>query len=110
MSHEQFSNRLQLENKIIQQFTGQKVIASVQSVHAERLQMLWGTPYEMLLLSRSAGVYPASVIIDEYPGKRSWAKQFNKSLIVNWNIYLYKDLTKYYFPFTDTTSTYKIIE
>ena len=74
----------------------------------ETLQMMWGTAYEFLLLSESERGHPASIIIDEDPGRMPWPVSENKSLLVNWDTFPYKDIDPAYFHFTDTTSGYVI--
>jgi|GEM_PF-1736720 len=110
LAHQQFTDRLAFENSIIRQYTGKKVVLGAKAVHSDPIQMLWGTPYETLLLSISEGLPPASIVIDDDPDWRPWVETLNKSLIVNWNVYSYTELPRNYFPFNDTTSRYCIIK
>ena len=83
-----------------------KMIANAQQANAGILQQLWGTPYEFWLLSTTEQGESASVIIDEEPHRRDWARKRNKTFIVNWDMYPYSTLNPRYFKFTDTVNGY----
>ena len=108
MTHNLFTARLDFERAIIKEYGDKKVILNAKKVNADILQMLWGTPYECLLLSICEGQRPASIIIDDDPPHRPWAVEQKRSLIVNYNLYPYDQLPRKYFNFRDTTSGYII--
>ena len=107
-AHNVYSQRLAFERRYLDEYDGRKIIAKATKEDTDTLMMLWGTPYEFLLLSVAERGVPASVIIDEDPPHREWANQFTKSLVVNWNVFPYAALPAKYFHFTDTTSAYTI--
>ena len=108
-THIVYSNRLVLERKYLDEYGNRKVIIGAKKTDIDQLFMLWGTPYEFLLLSECERNKPASIIIDEDPAHRPWIVDQKKFLVVNWNIYPYHQLNPQYFHFTDTTSGYTII-
>ena len=108
MTHSLFTARLDFERTIIKEYGGKKVILDANKVNAGIIQMLWGTPYEFLLLSICEGQQPASIIIDDKPAHRPWVVAQKKSLVVNYNIFPYDQLSPKYFHFIDTTSGYII--
>ncbi|MCW3123296.1 MAG: hypothetical protein JWQ38_2788, partial [Flavipsychrobacter sp.] len=107
-THTPYTARLNYERKILDQYGEQKVILNSKHFDEQMLQMLWGTPYEFLLLAECERNTPASILIDNNPAKYGWAVTKNNSLIVNWNVFLYSELPKKYFNFTDTTSRYSV--
>ncbi len=108
VTHGTYTSRINYERAILDKYTTTKVIAKAQSRDTVVLQMLWGTPYELLLLSESEHSKAASIIIDDDPPHRDWAKDQRSALIVNWNIFPYKDMPSRYFHFSDTTSGYLV--
>jgi hypothetical protein len=108
-SHTIFTRRLDLEREIIARYGSRKVILDAKNVDTNALQMLWGTPYECLLLSVSDHHPPASIIIDGNPDIRIYDGTHNNALVVNYNIVPYRDLNPRYFKFTDTSTIYAII-
>lgn len=109
-THQRFTNRLDWERSFLKQHGNRKMIYAANRVPADTLQMIWGTPYEFWLLSTIEQGNTASIIIDDTPGKRMWASGLNKTFLVNWNKYDYRQLDPRYFHFADTVSTYLIIE
>ncbi len=108
LAHDVYTKRLDLERSVIARFENKKVILNAGNFDRNILQMLWGTPYELLLLSVAEHHKPASIIIDDDPKWRPWVVDQKKALLVNWNIYEYAQLNQQYFHFTDTTSGYII--
>jgi len=109
-AHTLYTNRLVLERKYLDEYGDKKVIIRAKKSDQDQLLMLWGTPYEFLLLSEVERNRPASIIIDEDPAHRPWIVEQKKFLVVNYNIYPYDQLDPRYFQFTDTTSGYTIIK
>ena len=109
-AHTLYTNRLVLERKYLDEYGDKKVIIGAKKSDLDQLLMLWGTPYEFLLLSECERHKPASIIIDEDPAHRPWIVEQKKFLVVNYNIYPYDKLNAKYFHFTDTTSGYTIIK
>jgi hypothetical protein len=107
-THTAYTARLNWERNFLKEYGDKKIIADAKKVNAGILQMLWGTPYEFWLLSTSEQNKTASIIIDDDPPHRDWAKDARKSLVVNWNVYPYNTLPPRYFIFTDTASGYII--
>ena len=107
-THEFYSNRLALERKILDLYGDQKMVIKPSKPEMDQLITLWGTPYELLLLSECEQHKAASIIIDEDPMHRPWVVDQKKSLVVNYNIYQYSELNPKYFHFTDTVSGYLI--
>jgi len=103
-----FGTRLNEERKVLAEYDEKKIILSSKRVNTDVLQMLWPAPYELLLLSACEKGKAASVIIDDDPGRRPWAANERKSLIVNWNTFPYRMLPGKYFHFTDTLSGYTV--
>ncbi len=110
LAHIPYTERLGYERKYLDKYGTSKIIVRSNDKDDQMLQMLWGTPYELLLLSESERHQPASIIIDKDPMFRPWATGINKAIIVNWGVYWYKDLDNKYFHFTDTVSGYTIIK
>ena len=108
-SHNLYTERLNYERKIVARYAGKKAIMQASSVDTSALLMLWGAPYEFLILSVSDGGQPASLLINEDPAKLGWARERTQSIIVNWDVIPYKELPKRYFNFPDTISGYSII-
>lgn len=107
-THNTYLARLNWERAFLQKNGDKKIIADAKKANAGILQMLWGTPYEFWLLSTIETGKSASIIIDEDPKHREWAATTTKSLVVNYNVFLYSELPPRYFVFTDTTSGYII--
>ena len=107
-THAVYTHRLDTERSILQRYGHKKMIARPTRADALALQMLWGTPYEFWLLSTIENGYSASIILDDAPAQRPWAAEKKTALIVNWNIFDYKDLDPRYFRFTDTTTAYLV--
>ncbi len=108
-THSVFTERLNLERDVIAKYNNKKVVIGSENVDADLLQMLWGTPYEFLLLGESENNKAASIIIDDKPRLREPACYITNALVVNWNVFPYCDLPTKYFHFTDTTSGYVIV-
>jgi hypothetical protein len=109
-THQIFTSRLNWERRFLEEHQDQKLIYPTSKVPLDTLQMVWGTPYEFWLLSTVEQGKTASIIIDDHPGDRYWAKFVPKSFLVNWNVYPYKELNPRYFHFVDTTTPYEIIK
>ena len=105
MAHTLYTNRLVYERKLLDRYGDKKVILKTKNEDISNLLMVWGTPYELLLLSEIERQKPSSIIIDDKPSDRAWAVDKKKELLVNWNIYEYNDLRKC-FHFTDTSTGY----
>ncbi len=108
-THNVYADRLNYERRILDKYGDRKALVKAQKADVDTLQILWGTPYELLLLSESERHEPASIIIDEHPQKLDWAGDLKKGLFVNWDVFMYKDLPARYFNFTDTVTGYKVI-
>lgn len=109
-THDIYTARLNWERSFMGKYGRQKLIAGTKEVHAEVLQMVWGTPYEFWLLSTIERGSAASIIIDDHPLERAWAKGLTSAFLVNWDIYEYTEIpNKKYFPFFDSTSGYATI-
>jgi hypothetical protein len=106
--HYHYSERLAYERQIIDGYGNSKVIRRTTPNDRQVLQMLWGMPYEFWLLSTLETGNTASIVIDDNPHLRMWADKQGKSLVVNWNVFPYKDLPPRYFHFKDTVSGYHI--
>jgi hypothetical protein len=109
-AHAKYTSRLDYERAYLDKYKEQKVIVKANEKDKDVLQMLWGTPCEMLLLSEIERHMPASIIIDDTPQYRYWAPYTKNALIVNWAVYPYSKLDPKYFHFTDTASGYAIIK
>jgi hypothetical protein len=104
--HDIYTRRLVLERHYLDEYGSNKVIVKAKKSDSDQLLMLWGTPYEFLLLSECERNKSASIIIDETPLLRDWAKGQKRALVVNWNVFPYKDLNPRYFHFRDTVAGY----
>jgi len=107
-AHDKYTARLDLERTYLDKYGGEKVVIKATKKDKDVLQMLWGTPYEFLLLSVSEHGKPASIIIDDHPEKLVGLTTLKNGLRVNWETYPYSSLPTKYFNFTDTTSGYII--
>ena len=107
-AHTTYTTRLDLERSFLDKYDDRKVIVKAGKKDLDILQMLWGTPYEFLLLSEIERDKAASIIIDEYPQHLAWANDLKKELLVNWNIIPYNQINPKYFHFTDTTTGYSV--
>jgi hypothetical protein len=103
-----YTARLDFERRILGQYGDTKIVLDAGKVHAGILQMVWGTPFEFLLLSETELHKPASIIIDEHPEKLAGLTTLKDGLRVNWETYPYNSLPARYFKFTDTLSGYII--
>lgn len=108
-THPLYTARLDHERRILDAYGDRKVLLQATQADADTLLMLWGTPFEFLLLSESERNKPASIIIDKDAKKLMWAHDLRNGLLVNWNVYLYKDMPAQYYQFTDTVSTYNLV-
>jgi hypothetical protein len=107
-THTPYTARLNWERAFLDKYINEKIIADAKKINAGILLMNWGTPYEFWLLSTLERNKTASIIIDDDPRSRLWALDLNKTFVVNWNIFPYKDLNPKYFHFTDTTTGYLV--
>ena len=105
-THTLYSDRLVLERKYLNDYGDRKVVIKATKADTTQLLMVWGAPYEFLLLSESERHKAASIIIDDKPALRTTEQ--TKVLIVNWNMYRYSELNPRYFHFTDTTRGYVV--
>lgn len=103
-----YAHRLNWERNYLEKYQDTKVIAHAKNANAGILLMLWGTPYEFWLLSTIEKGKTASIIIDDNPPHRAWAANLNKTFVVNWNMFAYKDLNPKYFILSDTVNGYLI--
>lgn len=109
-AHRFYTDRLTWQRSMIQQYNGQKVILDHNFYSKELLMFPWCTPYEFWLLSVADGKPAASILISEDPGSFRWATEKNKTLVVTYGNFDYKDLPQRYFPYTDTLRAYQIIK
>jgi hypothetical protein len=109
-THTVYTARLGYERRYLNKYGDNKVIIKAQQADMDTLQMLWGTPYEFLLLSESERNKPASIIVDAHPENMVWATAIKTALRVNWSTIPYTELSRKYFQFTDTVTGYRIIE
>lgn len=105
-THNTYTARLDWQRAYLKQNGDKKIIASSKKANAGILMMLWGTPYEFWLLSTLEQGKSASIIIDDRPGDRVWARGVTNKFLVNWDIFTYKELPAKYFRFEDTTTGY----
>jgi len=110
MTHTLYTDRLAYERKILDEYGDRKVIVQATQKDRDALLMIWGTPYELLLLSELERHKPASVIIDEKPELRIWSGSQEKTLVVNYNLIPYNRLNTTYFQLPDTLTIYSIIQ
>jgi hypothetical protein len=103
-----YSARLSWERNFLLHCGDKKIIIDAKKINAGILQMLWGSPYELCLLSSLENGKTASIIIDDKPLDREFATAVRKSFIVNWNVYDYDKLPLQYFNFTDTVNGYLV--
>jgi len=108
-THTLYTARLNAYRDVLHQYGERKVVLDTRSVDMGLIMMAWGTPYEFLLLSECELNRPASIIIDEHPRRLEWARGADATLVVNWNVFPYKDLPRRYFNFADTVSGYAIV-
>jgi len=109
-AHNVYSERLQWQRSYLAANGDKKIIADSKKANAGILPMLWGTPYEFWQLSTIEQGRSASIIIDEDPPHRDWARDKRRAFVVNWNVFDYSELDPKYFRFTDTTTGYIIEE
>ena len=105
-SHTIYTARLNYERKILREYGDRKIMLTTKQADTDTLLMVWGTPYEFLLLSLSERGRPASIIVDNHPLERYWAANLHSSYVTNWNVFRYDDLPARYFNFADTTTGY----
>lgn len=107
-THSYYTARLNYERVVLDKYADKKIILHASNTDHNAIQMLWGTPYEIWLLSTIERGKTASIIIDDDPPHRDWAKHHTKDFIVNWDFFAYKDLPLQYFHLTDTVTGYTI--
>lgn len=107
-AHDHYTQRLGWERDFLRKNGDKKIIANASLHHADILEMLWGTPYEFWQLSTIETGKSASVIIDDDPPHRDWAKNTINALVVNWNVFPYRELNPKYFRYSDTVTGYII--
>lgn len=105
-----YTARLSYEEQLLSQYGNKKTIISLKKVNTNILEETWGAPFEFWLLSTLKNNSTASILIDEIPQDRAWAGAYQKAMVVNWNIFPYKNLPARYFHFADTTTGYVIVE
>jgi hypothetical protein len=109
-THSFYTARLNYYREILKEYGEKKVVINTEHTNMNLIMMEWGTPYEFLLLSECELNRPASIIIHEQPKNVEWARGCKNVLIVNWNIFPYRELPQRYFKFSDTTTGYYIDE
>lgn len=107
-AHTPYTKRLNYERAYLQKHAAHKIIAQAVNADTVVLQQLWGTPYEFWLLSTAEQNKSASIIIDDDPMHRDWARHKRKEFVVNWDIFPYSTLNSRYFRFTDSVNGYII--
>ena len=107
--HTGYTNHLDWNRRFLNIYADQKIIISTKKAHAENIPMIWGTPYEFWIMSTLEQNKSASIIIDDHPEYREWARRVKKSLVVNWNMFSYDQLNPQYFHYSDTTTGYTVI-
>lgn len=108
-SHTVYTARLDYERQLLNEYGDRKVIINATQKDKDVLLMIWGTPYEFLLLSESERQKPASIIIDDTPELRFWSGSQKQTFVVNYNLIPYSELNHHYFQVPDTTSIYTIL-
>lgn len=102
--------RLEWGKGILNKYEGKKVLMHSSEAPMDTLLMTWGTPYEFWLLSTAEKGTSASIaILDDIEGVK-WAAGNKQDFITQWGVFNYKDLPKTYFKFSDTTSSYILME
>jgi hypothetical protein len=103
--HKPYSNRLALENRIldqVEQMDNKKLVLDQKDLPLDTLIMTWGSSYEFWLLSSIRNPdAPRSIVIDEDPARFDWALGSNNTFFTEWGNYPYAELPKEYFNFTD---------
>ena len=85
----------------------QKIILKESEVSMNLLQLSWGAPTEIWLLSTIENNVTYSVLIEENPGE--FDHLLNKKDVYSnkWGYFQYDELDPRYFKFTDTSSSYQ---
>lgn len=109
-AHGLYTARLNWERNFLREHAGKKAIYPSRNLPMDTLLMTWGTPYEFWLLSTIEQNKTESIIIDNDPDLRRWAKGTTNAMVVNWNVITYDKLDTIYFHLTDTVTGYDIIK
>ncbi len=109
-THPVYTNRLAYDRTLLDKFGTKKVIAQATSQDTTALILVWGAPYECLLLAAVERNKTASIVLDDNPAQRIWAGTHKSAIVVNYNIIPYMDIDKRYFRFEDTSTIYAIIK
>jgi len=103
MASAPFTERANYLLELIETGPQNKVVRSATEAEKEILQMSWGTPYEIWLLSTLKTGKTRSILITPNPGKLRWAKSHNRSFLTPWGAFGYETLPDRYFNFSDTS-------
>jgi hypothetical protein len=105
-----FKERLNWERNFMQAHSNEKLLIDKTQVPADKLVMIWATPYEFWLLSTIENGQTASLIIAEDANSLEWGTHSNNEWLSTWGAFKYSDLPKRYFKFSDSISNYRIVK
>lgn len=104
-----FTEKLDWKRRLIQQYSGRKMILDEQRIGDKNWFMSWSLPYEFWLLSTLEQKNTSSILITETP-ERFRENNGPKVFLTPFWTYRYEDLPAPYFQFRDSTHTYEVFE
>ena len=108
--HIPITNRLNWQRTFLAKHEGKKLIVHERHAPMDTLMMSWGSAYEFWLLSTIETGETASIAISNNIDSLITPPGKIKSFITEYGGYPYAMLPERYFKFTDTVSTYEVIE
>jgi hypothetical protein len=109
-SHSIYTKRIELYRSFISKFDSEKIILkSSITEYQKTLKFIWGSAYEIWLLSTIENKKTSSIILKNNPEDIHWAMKKNKSFFTEYEIIDYAKLNPSYFVLKDT-NLYKIIK
>jgi len=94
----------------MQAHSNEKLLIDKTQVPADKLVMIWATPYEFWLLSTIENGRTASIIIAEDANALEWGTHTSSEWLSTWGTFKYSDLPQRYFKFHDSSSNYRIVK
>ena len=111
VNHPIYTARVNWLRQTAHKYADGKLVLDLRNAPKDTLQMVWGTPYEVWLLSSSEMGKVVSVFVDKKPDDHLWLKGVTKGYYVNWDMYEYSSFPKNkYFVFTDTIHGYNKLD
>ena len=107
---EPFTERLTWVKGFTEKFGEKKLIVATSALPVDTLLMTWGIPYETWLVSMYKNGTVSSLNSSDNPDQWRWALDRRDAWITQLELVPYNELPSRYFNFTDSVSTYKIVD